>query len=193
MRVIHFLNTNTMFWIFPLFCALEVFIPGGQCMLIIQKWDFLLTGRRMAGKGEVIKEKLQGGTLISLQVYQCPHNFGKVFVYPRSVYTHFNTLIGALFAHLFILQVFTKHLQHAGCLYNKYGRYSSEQNKWNSLILWTLPSMDQVGCTGCEICDWCCSQSCPSLLESEQGSVLSTPKKCMPSSLTNSYGATTVS
>lgn len=179
MRVSHFLNINTIFWIFTLFCGLEVFIRGGQCIMIkIQKWDFLLAGCRIVGKGEIIKEKVHMWTQISLQLCQWPHTFWKVFTYPRGMYIPISTMIGALFAHSFIPQVFTKHLQHAGHLY-KYWRYSSEQNKWNSLPSWTLPSMDHVGV-----------QSVRSVIDATAraaqgsqnlGKALFSPRKCIPS------------
>lgn len=92
MRVSHFLNINTIFWIFTLFCGLGVFIRGGQWIMIkIQKWDFLLAGCRTVGKGEVIKEKVHMWTQISLQLCQWLHTFWKVFTYPRGMYIPIST------------------------------------------------------------------------------------------------------
>lgn len=178
MTVSHFLNINTIFWIFTLCCGLEVFTRGGQCIMIkIQKWDFLLAGCRIVGKGEIIKGARVDTdflTIMSVTTYL----WKGLYISQGHVYTHFNTMIGALFAHSFIPQVFTKHLQHAGHLY-KYWRCSSEQNKRNSLPSWTPPSMDHVGV-----------QSVGSVIvataRAAQGSqnlgkALFSPRKCIPS------------
>ena len=128
-RVVHFLNT--IFWIFPLFCALQVFISEANAPWKdseVRAVASLLTGSRVVVKAGVIEEFIQMDTDFLNNHLNASIPLRMSLCIPGAGITNSNPLIGALFMHSFTPKIFSERLQHVRHL-SRYWRYNSERNK----------------------------------------------------------------